>query len=180
MRRWGRERNLYKVLSILLLLTTLFLAAYIIWPAKVGQIMQGMALPDLSTSGFSKVESVETGIIGNVGSVNLRTECYDLAAVVEPEQAESIQRGVDKTYVQRPNAHDIAKEVFESLKIEVLMVKITQIRDNAFYAKLIVRQGNTVLNMDARPSDAIAIALRMNSTIYINQTLLKEMGRKTC
>jgi len=180
MRRWKTNSNFYKILSSLLLLIVFSLMVYIFWPKEVGQILQEIVLPELSTSGFSKVERIQTAITGNLGGVSLKTDCYDLTATVEPEQAISIQRGIDGEYAPRPNAHDIAKEVFDSLKIEVLMVKITELRENAFYAKLILRQGNTILNLDARPSDAVAIALRTNSTIYINQTLLKEQGKKTC
>jgi len=177
---WNRNPNFYKILSTILLLVVFSLTLYIFWPKGVGEIVQKIALPELSTSGFSKVEDVSVEIIEDVGSVTLITDCYDLTATVEPWQADSIQRGIEKTYVSRPNAHDIAANIFETLNIEVLMVKITELRDNAYYSKLILRQGNTVLNLDARPSDAIAIALRTNSTIYINQTLLKEMGEKTC
>lgn len=180
MKKWEDDSKFYKILSAVLLIATISLAAYLFWPREVGQILQEIALPELSTSGFSKVDKIETETVGDVGSVSLISDCYDLTATVEPEQAASIQRGVDKTYDPRPNAHDIAANVFETLKIDVLMVKITELRESSFYSKLILRQGNTILNLDARPSDAIAIALRSNSSIYINQTLLVEMGEKIC
>jgi bifunctional DNase/RNase len=60
------------------------------------------------------------------------------------------------------------------------MVKVTELKGNSFYSKLILRQGNTILSLDARPSDAIAIALRANSSIYVNSTLLREVGKKVC
>ncbi|MEM5855385.1 MAG: bifunctional nuclease family protein, partial [Candidatus Aenigmatarchaeota archaeon] len=143
-------------------------------------LVQPLLLPQLSTKGFSKVESVETNVLGNTGSVSLKADCYELMATVEASQAESIQRGIDKIYVSRPNAHDIAKDVFQSFGIEVLMVKITELRDSSFYSKLILKQGNTIVELDARPSDAMAIALRVNASIYVNSTLLKEVGRKVC
>jgi bifunctional DNase/RNase len=178
--RWKRDSKPYKILSLLLLALSVSLIIYILWPKQVEVAFQNIIIPELSTSGFSKVERVETEIFGNTGAISLKTDCYDLTASVEASQAESIQRAIDKTYIARPNAHDIAKEIFESLKIDVIMVKITELKENAFYAKLILRQGNVVLNLDARPSDAIAIALRMNSSIYVNSTLLKEAGKKIC
>jgi len=180
MKRWRRDSNFYKILSAILLLIVFSLVIYVFWPRAVSQVVQGIFLPDLSTSGFLKVEKIETEISDNLGSVSLKTDCYDLTASVEPEQTDSIQRGIEKTYAPRPDAHDIAADVFHHLKIEVLMVKITELRGNSFYSKLILRQGNTILNLDARPSDAIAIAVRTNSSIYINQTLLKENGKKIC
>ncbi|MEM5829794.1 MAG: bifunctional nuclease family protein [Candidatus Aenigmatarchaeota archaeon] len=178
--KWKKHSSQYKILYILLLLVIVFLTTYILWPRKVERILQPILLPELSTTGFSKVENIEINIFGNVAAVNLRTDCYELVATVEASQAESIQRGVGKVYVARPNAHDIVVDAFNSLGIEVVMVKITELKENAFYSKLILRQENTVLSLDARPSDAIAIATRTNSSIYINSTLLKEVGRKIC
>ena len=178
--RWKKNSSRYKILSFVLLLVVICLATYILWPKEVELTFQQIILPELSTSGFSKVEKIGTATLGNLGTVSLKADCYELTATVEATQAESIQRGLDKTYVARPNAHDIVADAFNSLGIEVLMVKITELKESSFYSKLILKQGNTVLSLDARPSDAIAIALRTNSTIYINQTLLKEVGKKIC
>jgi bifunctional DNase/RNase len=178
--RWKRDSERYKMLSLILLVIVISLTIYIFWPREVEQFAQELILPELSTSGFSKVEKIETATVGDVGAVSLKAGCYDLTASVEASQAESIQRGLDKTYVARPNAHDIVAEVFKSLGIEVLMVKVTELKENSFYSKLILRQGNTILSLDARPSDAIAIAVRTNSSIFVNSTLLKEVGKKIC
>lgn len=180
MKKFRRNSNFYKILSVILLIISISLMAYVFWPREINQAMEEVVLPDLSTSGYSKVETILTGGTVDYGTITLRADCYDLTATVEPEQAASVQRGLDKTYEPRPNAHDIAANVFETLNIEILMVKITELKGSAYYAKLIGRQGNTVFNVDARPSDAIAIAVRMNSSIYINQTLLEEMGKKIC
>ena len=168
------------MLSLVLLIIVASLLIYIFWPREVERFAQELILTELSTFGFSKVEKIETATIGNVGTVSLKAGCYDLTANVEASQAESIQRGLDKTYVARPNAHDIVADAFKSLGIEVLMVKVTELKESSFYSKLILRQGNTILSLDARPSDAIAIALRLNSSIYVNSTLLKEVGKKIC
>jgi len=178
--RWKRDSERYKILSLIFLVIVISLTIYIFWPREVEQFAQELILPELSTSGFSKVEKIETATVGDVGAVSLKAGCYDLTASVEASQAESIQRGLDKTYVARPNAHDIVAEVFKSLGIEVLMVKVTELKENSFYSKLILRQGNTILSLDARPSDAIAIAVRTNSSIFVNSTLLKEVGKKIC
>ncbi|MEM7826205.1 MAG: bifunctional nuclease family protein [Candidatus Aenigmatarchaeota archaeon] len=150
------------------------------WPKETVEILQELTLPELSTVGFSKVEKIEAESFGDVGIVVLKSGCYELSANVEAIQAESIKRGLEKIFAPRPNAHDIAKEIFNSFGIELLMVKITELKDNAYYSKIILRQGNTILNLDARPSDATAIAVRTGSPIYINSTLLKEVGKKIC
>lgn len=178
--RWKKNYGIYKLLSIFFLITTIALAIYAFWPRKFESIFQPFLLPELSTIGFSRVENVEVNVIGNTGTVKLISSCYELLATVEASQAESIQRGKEKSYAARPNAHDIMKDIFSSLGIEVLMVKVTELKDNSFYSKLILRQNNTVLNLDARPSDALAIALRVDAPVYINSTLLKEVGKKIC
>jgi bifunctional DNase/RNase len=178
--RWKKKPDLYKMLSFMLAIVVASLLIYIFWPREVEHFAQQLILPELSTFGFSKVEKIETAVVGNVGAVSLKAGCYDLTANVEVSQAESIQRGLDKTYVARPNAHDIVADAFKSLGIEVLMVKVTELKESSFYSKLILRQGNTILSLDARPSDAVAIALRLNSPVYVNSTLLKEVGKKIC
>jgi bifunctional DNase/RNase len=180
MKKWNRSFEKYKTISFILLIIVISLTIYILWPKEVEKTFQGIILPELLTSGFSKVEEIETTTLGDVGAVSLKADCYELTANVEASQAESIQRGLDKTYVARPNAHDIVVDAFNSLGVEVLMVKVTELKGNSFYSKLILRQGNTILSLDARPSDAIAIALRANSSIYVNSTLLREVGKKVC
>ena len=173
----------FRLLSLLLGLGLLAAIAYITFPVKTVETVEGVSsllVPELSTNGFSKVETIDVGIVGDMGVVSLKSGCYELVANVEPMQAYSLQLGKEGKFAERPNAHDIAAEVFKNLGIEVLMVKITELRGNAFYAKLFLKQGDKILSIDARPSDAMAIALRMNATIYINSTLLEEVGKKIC
>jgi bifunctional DNase/RNase len=60
------------------------------------------------------------------------------------------------------------------------MVKITEVKNNTFFGKLILRQNGKILSLDSRPSDATAIAVRTNSPIYVKTELLKEFGKKIC
>jgi hypothetical protein len=112
--------------------------------------------------------------------ISLNTKCYNLSATVEPLQAVSIQNGIDGRVEARPNAHDVMKDIFDSLKIEILMVKVTEQKESAYFSKFVLRQGNMILNLDARPSDAIAVALRAKAPIYVNETLLKQYGEYVC
>lgn len=187
--RYRRRRKLkfkinFKILSlvlgVMLIGLVIYLAIYFLFPLKTVKVISPIVLPELSTQGFSEVERIDVGIVEDMGIVALKSGCYELVANVEPMQAYSLQLGKEGKFAERPNAHDIAAEVFRNLGIEVLMVKITELRGNAFYAKIFLRQNDKILSIDARPSDAMAIALRMNSTIYINQTLLEEVGRKIC
>ena len=182
--REGKERNsllnTYRIIAIVLGLVIIAETVYIFYPSIIFQKAANVAIPDLTTTGFAKVDKISTSITDTDGELALRAGCYELAAGVEPFQSVSIQSGLDGTVGARPNAHDITKDVFSALKIDVLMVKVTDRRENAYFAKIVLRQGNTILNFDARPSDAIAIAVRMKANVYINETLLKTGGKNVC
>ena len=170
----------YKIISILLLIAVFLLLIYVIMPNFFVKSFVAVALPQLSTSGFAKVESINVNVVDTTGVITLNTRCYNLTAVVEPYQEVSIENGIEGKVDARPNAHDMMKYIFDSLKIEILMVKITEQRENSYFSKFILREGNTILNLDARPSDAIAVALREKAPIYVNETLLKLNGKYVC
>jgi bifunctional DNase/RNase len=177
-----RRRNSflnYKILSIFLLILVLVLTAYILYPQPFNQSMATIILPDLSTTGFTEVALT---VDVDTGTIKLGGNCYQLTATVENAQALSIQNGIDRVVGPRPNAHDLFNDMIKALNIKILMIKITELKDNAYHSSLIARQGNTILKLDARPSDAIAIATRTDYLIpiYINETLLKTVGEKIC
>jgi bifunctional DNase/RNase len=129
---------------------------------------------DLSTENFARMEPS--------ASVNgsLRNGCTEVSASTESHQAESILNGITGTVAGRPNMHDMTRDYFETLGIEVLMVKVTELRGSNYIGKMIIKQGNDLLSMEIKPSDGIAIAVRTKSPIYFNTTLLNEHGTKIC
>ncbi|MBM3462724.1 MAG: bifunctional nuclease family protein, partial [Armatimonadetes bacterium] len=62
----------------------------------------------------------------------------------------------------------------ESLRAKVARIIIHDIHDNTFYAKVVLETGNGVLEIDARPSDSIALALRTNSPIFVSERIILE------
>jgi bifunctional DNase/RNase len=136
-------------------------------------------LPNLITDDYAKVE-IDVAYDSFQGVVSLTSGCKRIVAYVEPAQAESIYRGINDVYASRPNSHDISVDAFENLDIDIVLVKITEIKDGAFYGKLILRSRNKVVELDARPSDATAIAVRMDAPIYINKALLDQEGEAIC
>ncbi|MSO42986.1 MAG: bifunctional nuclease family protein [Candidatus Planktophila sp.] len=84
------------------------------------------------------------------------------------------QQGVDPP---RPLTHDLMREIVESLDATLTAVHLTEMRDGIFYANLIIRDGGSVAKtISARPSDAIALALRTHSNILASAELLDEAG----
>jgi bifunctional DNase/RNase len=143
------------------------------------EIPNVLAIPELSTVGYMKV-SVNSAIIDDRGIVFLYTECYELSAYTEPYNAESIFNGLNKNIDARPNTHDLMKDSLDNFGIEVVMVKITELRNSTFVSRLILKQENKIVSLDSKPSDAIALAVRTDSPIYIKEDLMKSEGRNIC
>lgn len=137
-------------------------------------------LPELSTIGYSQV-LVDASIDSNGdGVVTLTSGCMEIRTHVEAAQAESIYNGMNGITPARPNAHDIAADAFQNLGIQVLMVKVTDVRNQTFYGRIVLRDGDRVASLDARPSDATAIAVRMQVPIYVRTQLLQDNGESIC
>lgn len=169
----------YKNLSIFLLIVIFVLAAYILFQKPLDQNLATVVLPELSAAGYTEVAlAVDT----DTGLIKLGGNCYQVSATVEQSQAQSIQDGIDKVVGPRPNIHDLFNDLLKALDIKILMIKVNELKDGAYHSSFILRQGNTILNLDARPSDAIAVAVRTDYIVpmYFNETLLKAMGEKIC
>jgi bifunctional DNase/RNase len=73
----------------------------------------------------------------------------------------------------RPMTHDLFKDVLDAVGVTLEQVRITEVRDNTYYAELVFSGG---LEVSSRPSDSIALALRTGSPIYASEPLLDEVG----
>jgi bifunctional DNase/RNase len=72
----------------------------------------------------------------------------------------------------RPYTHDLLKSVIEGLDAQVARVVITDLRENTFFALVHLQRNGSTTTIDARPSDAMALALRAGAPIYVNQQVL--------
>jgi len=175
MKRKNSEVRKYKIISLILFIIILIFLIFYFLPIFI-------SIPDISMislDGFMEVEVLaETG--DEYGTVNLYGDCYELKAVVENSQAESIMNGRNGIVGPRPNAHDLFKDTADTIGIKILMVKITEMKNDMYFSKIVMQKGNTLINLDARPSDAVAIAVRTNTPIFINETLFKSQGTKVC
>lgn len=169
-----KEERFTKLLFVALAIILAVVVAYYYLPDL-------LILPSLSTTGLVPI-NVEVDASGNTGVVTLTGGCYQVTATVEQEQAISILNGMNKVVGPRPNAHDLFRDTLKSLDAKILMVKITSLKGDAYVSKMLIREGNKLLSLDARPSDAIAIALRADYKVplYMNETLLTEQGTKIC
>lgn len=174
--RYRYRKNKEKIL-IVLILFLLGILVYLLISSRV-ELSDISVLPELSTFGYVQV-SVDAEVVEDRGIVTLTGGCYQVTAYTEASQAESIASGLAGRIGFRPNTHDLIKSTFDSLGIEVIMVKIVEVRNNTYIGRLILRQGNKVLSLDCRPSDGTALAVRTNAPIYMKEELLKA-GKYVC
>ncbi|HEX9867753.1 MAG TPA: bifunctional nuclease domain-containing protein, partial [Candidatus Tectomicrobia bacterium] len=83
----------------------------------------------------------------------------------------AIAMEMEKVVPPRPMTHDLIKNLLEGMHAQVTNIVITDLKENTFYARIAVSTGGGNLQLDARPSDAIALALRAKAPIYVAQTV---------
>ncbi|MFQ3675386.1 MAG: bifunctional nuclease family protein [Endomicrobiia bacterium] len=87
-------------------------------------------------------------------------------------EAQAILFKLQNMYFPRPLTHDLLKNVVETLGGIVELVLISLVKDNTFYAEIHIRVGEKKFVLDSRPSDAIALAVRTSSPIYVSEEIM--------
>jgi len=88
-------------------------------------------------------------------------------------EANAIALEIEKIVPQRPMTHDLLRNFIVETGLQVTRVTISDLRDNTFYALIeLVDNNNQILALDARPSDAIALALRLDCAIFVEQNVI--------
>ncbi len=87
-------------------------------------------------------------------------------------EAQSILFKLQNMYFPRPLTHDLIKNSIELLGGKVESVIISAIKDNTFYAQINIKKNDQVLVLDSRPSDAVALAIRTDSPIYVSEDIM--------
>ena len=91
---------------------------------------------------------------------------------IGPAEANAIAMELAGMKFSRPLTHDLLKQVIVGLGADLRKVIITQVKDNTYYAELHIYRGDAVIQIDARPSDSIAVALRLKAPIFTSEELL--------
>ncbi|MCG2821764.1 MAG: bifunctional nuclease family protein, partial [Candidatus Atribacteria bacterium] len=89
-------------------------------------------------------------------------------------EAKMISLALEKVKPVRPLAHDLVKNILDSLGVVVTRVVICDIKDNTYFASVRLKINQTEKEIDARPSDAIALALRAGAPIYVTEEVLNK------
>src|SRR3990172_9812975 len=88
-------------------------------------------------------------------------------------EANAIALELEKIATPRPMTHDLIKNILESLEARVLKVVVTDLKENTFFAAIHLQVGESEITVDSRPSDAIALALRVAAPIFVEEEVVR-------
>ena len=91
-------------------------------------------------------------------------------------EAEAITVALQEIEIARPLTHDLLKNVFTAFNAQIRRVEIVALRDDIFFGNIVVDAGGQTINIDARPSDAIALAVRAHVPILVDPTVMTQAG----
>jgi bifunctional DNase/RNase len=97
-----------------------------------------------------------------------------LPIVVGSTEAQAIALQLEKISPPRPLTHDLIKNLLDSIKVLVTRIVVNDLRENTYYAAISVKMNGSNKEIDARPSDAIALALRMQAPIFVEENVMKK------
>jgi len=99
-----------------------------------------------------------------------------LPIIIGTFEAQAIALELESIKPPRPMTHDLVKNIIMSFDTAVDYVLINELSEGTFFAKLIFNRGDEKIELDARPSDAIAVAIRFGASIFVHNSVLEEAG----
>jgi bifunctional DNase/RNase len=125
-----------------------------------------------------EIYGVSFDLVGKMPIVLLKTadgSRYLPIWIGHPEAAAILMKLQNAT-TPRPMTHDLFVDVLSQLDVRVLRITVTELRENTFYAQITVAQDGQEVEIDSRPSDAIAIAIRTEAPIFADERVIEESG----
>jgi uncharacterized protein len=124
------------------------------------------------------IDSIRISLISQHRIVMLRDVDGErqLPIWIGPCEAEAITIELQDVEIARPVTHDLLKNVIEEMKATISHILINELREQVFYARLFVDQGGEMLEIDCRPSDAIAVAVRAKVPIFVDEEVMDVAG----
>ena len=124
------------------------------------------------------IDSVRVSLTNQQRIVVLReveAERY-LPIWIGPYEAEAITIALQEIEVSRPQTHDLLRSVLNTLNARLIRVEVLSLREDVFYGNLVVEADNRIINIDSRPSDALALAARTHVPIYVAREVMDSAG----
>lgn len=115
------------------------------------------------------VDSVKVSMLSQHRVVVLKQEDEEryLPIWIGPFEADAITIGLQNVQMTRPLTHDLLKAVIDRMDASVSHIHVNDLKNDTFYAEIVVEQNGRKLSIDSRPSDAIALAVRMGVPIFV-------------
>ena len=122
-----------------------------------------------------KVRGLALDPVSNMPIIILRDdeEKRSLPIWVGIYEANAIALELEKISTPRPMTHDLIKNILESVDAKVEKIVVNDLRDNTFFALIHLRLGEEEITVDSRPSDAIALALRVSAPIFVDEDVVR-------
>jgi len=124
------------------------------------------------------IDSIRVSLMSQQRIVILREANADryLPIWIGVYEAESITIALQEVEVARPLTHDLVKNIFQQLNARVLRVEVVALRDDTYYGNIVAEIDGRTLNIDSRPSDALALAVRTHVPILVARSVMDSAG----
>ena len=125
----------------------------------------------------AELDNIAVSGDGTVFLALLKTDTGDVVPIaIDALQARSIAMGQNETEFDRPLTHDLALSIIDILNGKLSRVEISELKDEVFFAKLIIENRGIEFEIDARPSDALALAVRVDADIYVAEDIIEDVA----
>ena len=124
------------------------------------------------------IDSVRVNLMSPQRLVILREIGADryLPIWVGPYEAEAITVALQEVEIVRPLTHDLLKNVFNTLNAKIKRIEIVSLKEDIFYGNIVAEVNGQETNVDSRPSDAIALAVRAHVSILVDESVMEGAG----
>ena len=124
------------------------------------------------------IDSIRVSLMNYQRVVILKQKTIDryLPIWVGPAEADSIAVNLQKVSVPRPLTHDLLTEIIQTLGGNIDHIVVSDLREDTFFAKIVLDVKGKQMDIDARPSDALALAVRTSVPIYVDDSVLDKAG----
>lgn len=124
------------------------------------------------------IDSIRVSLMSQQRIVILREKEADryLPIWIGPYEAEAITIALQGTEVSRPLTHDLLLSVFRTLNARILRVEVNSLRDQVYFGNIVAELNGEVIDVDSRPSDALALAVRAHVPILVDREVMEDAG----
>ncbi len=135
---------------------------------------------NISGNPLSLVDYTKVFVSVKGTDILLENNCTILPIITNEYQAYSVEQGIKSRIDVRPTTHDIITNILQNFNVSLLQAKVVENKGLHYFARTIYKQGDKILDVDTKASDAVALALRMNVPVYVKTDLFKNLGQNVC